>query len=384
MVSGFDRYFQIVKCFRDEDLRNDRQPEFTQIDMELSFIDPDMIMRIIEGLLNEIVKAVTDTEIKTPFMRMSYDDAMSMYGTDAPDTRAPIIIKDCCCAFANSKFNIFASALSSGGVIKGFSVPDDPRLSRKVTDDYSVLVKAYGAHGFPMFKYSGGKAEGGISKFISDDELKKLEIVFDLKKPSVVFFSVDRPDVVNMTLANMRIKVARDLGMIDDNALNFLWVTDFPLLEYSHEDGRFYSKHHPFTAPKSEFTQKISSMRPEDADLVLAQAYDVVCNGSEIGGGSIRINNPELQKNIFKLLNISEDEAREKFSFLVDALQYGAPPHGGLALGLDRIMMILLKRKSIRDVIAFPKTQKGQCMMSNAPSEVTSGQLKELGLKVVV
>ncbi|HOK91926.1 MAG TPA: aspartate--tRNA ligase [Spirochaetota bacterium] len=383
MVSGFDRYFQIVKCFRDEDLRNDRQPEFTQIDMELSFITPKMIMEIIEGLIKKAVKELTGREIDYSFPVMDYDEAMSKYGTDAPDTRVGIEIRDCSDIFVNSSFNVFSSALSTGGVIKGIAVPDSGKLSRKMTDDYSDYVRKFGAKGFPMFKYNDGKLEGGISKFISEDEKLKLIERFDLKEPSVVFFSVDKEQIVNATLAHMRLKIARDLDLIDDNKLNFLWVTNFPLIEYHEEDRRFYAVHHPFTAPVADHIPLLDSLTPENAKKIKAQAYDIVLNGVEIGGGSIRIHDSSLQSKIFNILGISEEEARVKFSFLLDALQYGAPPHGGIALGLDRIVMLLLKRSSIREVMAFPKTQKGQCMMSEAPSPVTEEQLNELSIRIV-
>lgn len=383
MVSGFERYFQIVKCFRDEDLRNDRQPEFTQIDLEMSYITPDIIMNVIEGLLENIVKDVAGLDIQTPFNRMTYEDAISKYGTDAPDLRVDLEIKNCSDIFTKSDFNVFKTAIESGGVIKGIAVPDNGKISRKMSDDYTEYVKAYGAKGFPMFKFKDGNLEGGISKFIKPDEKAKIIERFNLTEASTVFFSVDKEKIVNNTLANMRIKIARDLNMIDDNRLCFTWVTDFPLLEYNEDDKRFYSMHHPFTSPLAEHMDLVDNFSHENSEKLKAQAYDIVLNGVEIGGGSIRIHNSEIQKKIFKLLGISDEEANEKFSFLLDALKYGAPPHGGIALGLDRIMMLLLKKNSIRDVIAFPKTQKGQCLMSNAPSIVDKEQLKELSIKVV-
>lgn len=381
MVAGFDRYFQIARCFRDEDLRNDRQPEFTQVDMELSFVTEENIMQITEGLVKAIIKAVVGKDIELPIKRMTYDTAMAQYGCDKPDTRFGLLLKDCSDIFANSSFNVFSSALGKGGIVKGMAVEDEGRISRKMSDDYTEYVKNYGAKGFPMFRYKGGEFEGGIAKFLSDDEKKAVIERFELKNDAILFFSVDKPKIVNQTLANMRIKIARDLNMIDEDKIDLLWVTDFPLFEYSAEDKRFYSTHHPFTAPKTEHLQFLDNMQPEDEGKVKAQAYDIVMNGNEIGGGSIRISDSAVQKKIFELENISEEEAKIKFSFLLDALQYGAPPHGGLALGLDRILMLLLKRESIRDVIAFPKTQKGQCLMSAAPSEVTREQLRELGIR---
>jgi aspartyl-tRNA synthetase len=383
MISGFDRYFQIVKCFRDEDLRNDRQPEFTQVDLELSFIDAATIMEIIEGLLKDVVRDVTGREISVPFVHLTYKESMDRYGTDAPDTRFALEIADCGDIFKNSEFSIFAQALASGGVIRGVAVPDGGKISRKMLDRYGEEAKVYGVKGLPTLKYNNNAAEGGIAKYLGPDDLKALCARFDLSGQGTIFFAADTYNTASGALANLRVKVARDLGLIDENKLNFLWVTDFPLFEYSEQDRRFYSKHHPFTAPKPEFIDGLDTLRPEQADSVLAQAYDVVLNGVEIGGGSIRINVPEVQQKIFSLLGISKEEADTKFSFLVDALKYGAPPHGGIALGLDRVMMLLLKKKSIRDVIAFPKTTRGQCLMSNAPSPVSSDQLRELNLKLV-
>lgn len=383
MISGFDRYFQIVKCFRDEDLRNDRQPEFTQIDMELSFVTPKMVMEIIEGLIKKAVKEITGKDVNYDFPVMDYDEAMSKYGTDAPDTRVGLEIRDCTDIFVNSTFNVFSSALNSKGVIRGFAVEDGGRLSRKMTDDYSEYVKKFGAKGFPMFKYNDGKLEGGISKFITDDEKVKLIERFNFKEPAVVFFSVDKESIVNSTLAHMRMKVARDLDMVDNDKLNFLWVTNFPLLEYHEDDKRYYAVHHPFTAPLPEHASMLDNITPEIARKMKAQAYDIVLNGVEIGGGSIRISDSAIQSKLFSVIGMTEEEARTKFSFLLDALQYGAPPHGGIALGLDRVMMLLLQRGSIREVMAFPKTQKGQCMMSEAPSPVTEDQLNELSIRVV-
>jgi aspartyl-tRNA synthetase len=383
MIAGFDRYFQIVKCFRDEDLRGDRQPEFTQVDLELSFIDADVIMDIIERLLQVIVGEVLGKQVAVPFRRLSYQESMDRYGTDAPDTRFGLEITDCGDIFKETEFSVFAQALAAGGVVRGIAVQDGGKISRKMMDRYTEDAKVFGAKGLPLFKYHNSAAEGGMAKFLKPAELEALTSRFKLQDQSVVFFVADSAVVAASALASVRVKIARDLGLIDEDRLDFLWVTDFPLFEYSAQDGRFYSKHHPFTAPKSEYLPWLDALKPEQADRVLAQAYDVVLNGVEIGGGSIRINNPDIQNKIFTLLGISKEEADEKFSFLVDALKYGAPPHGGIALGLDRIMMILLKRKSIRDVIAFPKTTSGQCLMSNAPSPVSPEQLKELNLSIV-
>ncbi len=383
MVAGFDRYFQIVKCFRDEDLRNDRQPEFTQVDMELSFVTPDMIIEIIEGLLKIAVKEITGLDAATPFKRISYTEAMSKYGCDAPDTRTDVELVECSDIFRDSEFNVFKSALAKGGIIKGLAVQDNGRISRKMIDDYTAHVRVYGAKGFPMFKYNNGVLEGGISKFISEKEKNEIVQRFRLTGQALIFFSVDDENIVNNTLSHMRIKIAEDAGLLDRDKFCFLWVTEFPLFEYDQTNKRFQSKHHPFTAPVQGDIEKLGNMTIKNVDEIKSQAYDIVLNGTEIGGGSIRINTTELQSRIFSILGISEEEAREKFSFLLEALKYGAPPHGGIALGLDRILMILLKRNSIRDVIAFPKTQSGQCLMSNAPSGVTDEQLKELSIKVI-
>ncbi len=382
MISGFDRYFNIVKCFRDEDLRNDRQPEFTQIDMELSFIDQQMIMNIIEGLCKDIVKTVNNINIDYKFPVISYTDAMERYGKDAPDTRFGLELVTVTDIFKNSEFKVFKNTVETGGIIKVMPVEFGDKITRKMLDDYTDWVKIFRAGGLPNCRFRAGVFEGGVAKFLSDDEKKSLVEKLNLKDDSVIFFGCDRKQIVNDTLGNLRIKIAKDINIIDQDKLNFVWVTDFPLLEYSYDDKRYFAKHHPFTSPSKESMGKLDGITPENVDDILAQAYDIVLNGVEIGGGSIRINKPEVQSKMFELLGISKEEADEKFSFLLDALKFGAPPHGGLALGLDRIMMLLLKRESIREVIAFPKTQRGQCMMSQAPSHVTKEQLKELSLKI--
>ncbi len=383
MISGFDRYFQIAKCFRDEDLRNDRQPEFTQIDLEMSFVTPQIVMSLIEGLLKEIVWQVLGKEIETPFPVFTYDEVMQRYGKDAPDTRFGLELADVSNIFTHSSFNVFKAALENGGIIKAIVINDEGKISRAMIDEYINYVRAFKAQGLPSVRYTGTTFETGIAKFLSDSEKEKLIQQLKLHSNALIIFSCDKPKIVNDALGNLRIKIAQQLNLIDQDKLHFLWVVDFPLLEYDAEEGRYYAMHHPFTAPKPECEPLLDTVTPHTTDTIKAQAYDVVLNGVEIGGGSIRINRMALQKKMFSILGISEEEAKVKFSFLLDALKYGAPPHGGIALGLDRILMLLLKRNSIRDVIAFPKTQKGQCLMSEAPSPVSAQQLKELSIKVV-
>ncbi len=383
MVSGFDRYFQIVKCFRDEDLRNDRQPEFTQVDLEMSFVDASMVMEIIEGALGVMVRAALGREIELPFTRLTYDEAMSRFGKDAPDLRFGMELSDLSDVFSESQFGVFTSTLEAKGAIKAFAAPGGDAVSRKMIDEYGEYVKIYRARGLSWARYRGGAFEGGVAKYFSDAEKKSIVERMKPEDNSILFIVSDSLNVVNDALGNLRLKAARDLGLIDEDKLNFLWVTDFPLLEYSPEDGRYYSTHHPFTSPRPDHVNMLDALTPDNVQNIKAQAYDVVLNGVEIGGGSIRIANTDLQRKMFSVLGIGEEEAKVKFSFLLDALKFGAPPHGGIALGLDRIMMILLKRASIRDVIAFPKTQRGQCLMSEAPSPVDPAQLKELNIGLV-
>ena len=336
---------------------------------------------VIEGLIKVIVKEITGRDVQIPFKRIPYDEAMARFGKDAPDTRFGLELSDCTDILKNSGFKIFASTVSEGGIIKGIAVADGGKFSRKTLDDYAEFAKQYKAKGLPWVRYKGGSFEGGIGKFLSENEKSDLINKFDLKDGEIIIFACDRKEIVNASLGNLRTKIANDLNIIDKNVMNFIWVTDFPLLEYNQEEGRFYSVHHPFTSPLAEHIKLLDNLTPDSADLIKSQAYDIVLNGVEIGGGSIRINRSEVQNKIFSILGISPEEAAVKFSFLLEALQYGAPPHGGIALGLDRVMMLFLNRNSIRDVIAFPKTTRGQCLMSGAPSPVSAGQLDERSLK---
>jgi aspartyl-tRNA synthetase len=383
MVAGFDRYFQIAKCFRDEDLRNDRQLEFTQIDIEMSFITMDMIIETVEGLLKVIIKELNGKDIVLPVKRITYDEAMARFGKDAPDMRFGMELSDLSDIFRNSGFKVFVSALKDKGIIKAIVFQEGGKISRKNIDDYTEYVKIFKAKGLAYARFKGGTFDGGISKFITEAEKSGLISKLNLKGDEIIFFSSDTKNIVNDSLGNLRIKIANDFGIINQDELNFVWVTDFPLLEYNAEEKRYYAVHHPFTAPKNEHLELLDKITPDNVGSIKAQAYDIVLNGTEIGGGSIRIANTALQNKIFSLLSISEEEAKVKFSFLLEALKYGAPPHGGLAFGMDRILMILLKRNSIRDVIPFPKTTRGQCLMSEAPSYVSAQQLEELAIKTV-
>lgn len=371
MVSGFDRYFQIVKCFRDEDLRADRQPEFTQIDCEMSFIDREDIYNIMEGLVSLLWKEVKGIELKRPFDRLSYKDAIEKYGSDRPDRRIPWELNDVTSIFKDSGFKAFAGAVASGGIVKAMNVKGfADKFSRKELDSAGEFVKAYGAKGVASLK--------GIDKFLSDKEKGALTKQLNIGANDLVLLVADKPKIVNDSLGALRVELGKKFKTFDEKKLDVLWVTDFPLMEYDEKDQRHVSLHHPFTAPNPEDLQLLD----KDPSKVRALAYDVVVNGSEIGGGSIRIHDRAIQQKIFDLLKITREEAVKRFGFLLEALEYGAPPHGGIAFGLDRIIMLLAGTESIRDVIAFPKTTSASCLMTDAPSDVDPAQLKELGIKV--
>ena len=378
MVAGYEKYFQIVRCFRDEDLRADRQPEFTQIDIEMSFIDREDIYSTMEGLFFEIWKKIKGIEIKTPFPRLSYKDSMERFGNDKPDTRFGLELHDVGNILGESEFKVFSDAIKSGGMIKGINAEGCANFSRKEIDDLTDFVKIYNAKGLISFKVTDKEVSSSVAKFLKPGQLEKLKEAMGGKPGDLLLVVADKQKVVYDSLSNLRIKLGEKLNLIDKNKFNFLWVTDFPLLEYSPEEKRYMAMHHPFTSPRVEDIPLFDT----DPSKILARAYDLVLNGSEIGGGSIRIHKRDVQNKMFKILGLTEEDAQAKFGFLLEALEFGTPPHGGIAFGLDRIVMILTGAESIREVIAFPKTQKAICLMTDAPSAVDKAQLDELGIKL--
>jgi aspartyl-tRNA synthetase len=380
MVAGFDRYFQIVRCFRDEDLRSDRQPEFTQIDVEMSFVTVQDIQRIMEGLMVHVFRESLGVELETPFPILPYEEAMSRFGVDKPDIRFGMELRDVSSILKHSSFKIFKEAMERGKIIKAIHVKGGGSFSRKEIDDLNPVVYAFGSKGLISAKVTRDGWQSMLQKSITEEERKGIEEVFHATENDLLLFTAGPSKVVNQSLGNLRLHLGQKLGLIDENIYRFVWIVDFPLLEYDEKEGRYVAVHHPFTAPKDE---DVPDMK-DHPEQVKAKAYDLVLNGSEIGGGSIRNHLKEVQSLVFEKLGMGEEEAKERFGFLLEALQYGTPPHGGIAFGFDRLVMILTHSESIRDVIAFPKTQKATCLMTEAPSRVDTKQLDELFVKLKV
>ena len=379
MVSGYDRYLQIARCFRDEDLRGNRQPEFTQIDLELSFTRPEEIFGLIEGMFAQLFQETIGVEVETPFPRMSYDEAMERFGSDAPDLRFGMELTDISDIAGGCELKVFSEVIAKGGSVKAICVPNGADLSRKDLDNLTDFARIYGAKGMAWIKRNPDGWQSPIAKFFTAEQQQALQERVGLGVGDLVLFCADQPKIVYDTLGNLRKELARRRNLIDDSVYRFVWITDFPLFEYSETDKRWAATHHPFTMPNLEDLEQFGE---SDPGKVRSIAYDVALNGVEVGGGSMRIHREDIQNRVFQLLKLTEEEIASKFGFLMNALSYGAPPHGGIALGFDRIMMFLLKTDSIRDVIAFPKTQKASCLMTTAPSDVDGAQLDELHIRV--
>ena len=377
MISGMDRYFQIAKCFRDEDLRADRQPEFTQIDLEMSFVDMDDILSLNEQLIAKIFKEIKGIDVELPFLRMPYSEAMDRFGSDKPDTRFGLEIKDISSCVSGCGFKVFTDAIENGGSVRAVNAKGlADKISRKNIDALQEFTKTYKAKGLAWIKLNPDGVQSPIAKFLSEEELNSVLTAVDAQENDVIFIVADKNKVVFDSLGALRIEIAKQHGLIDNNKFNFLWVTDFPLLEFDEEDGRYVAMHHPFTAPKDEDIQYLDT----DPGKVRAKAYDIILNGVELGGGSMRIYNTDLQEKMFGVIGLASEDAWERFGFLLEAFKYGAPPHGGMAYGFDRLIMLLDGCDSIRDVMAFPKVQNASELMSGAPGPVDPKQLDELGI----
>ena len=379
MVAGYDRYFQIARCYRDEDLRADRQPEFTQADMELSFVDIDDVIDVNERLLQYIFKEAIGVDVPLPIQRMPWQEAMDRFGSDKPDTRFGMELKDVSDIVKNCGFGVFTGALENGGSVRGINAKGQAAMPRKKIDKLVEFAKGYGAKGLAYLSVNeDGTYKSSFAKFMTEEELSNLVKALDAEPGDLLFFAADRNKIVWNVLGALRLELAKELDLLDENQYNFLWVTEFPLLEWSDEENRYMAMHHPFTMPMEEDWDKIDT----DPGAVRAKAYDIVLNGTELGGGSVRIHQDDIQEKMFEVLGISKEQAHEKFGFLLDAFQYGVPPHAGLAYGLDRLVMHMVHAESIRDVIAFPKVKDASCLMTNAPDVVEEKQLEELGIEV--
>ncbi|WP_324292360.1 aspartate--tRNA ligase [uncultured Desulfosarcina sp.] len=378
MISGFDRYYQIVRCFRDEDLRADRQPEFSQIDMEMSFVGEEDLMAISEGMMANLFDEVLGRSLSLPFPRLTYAEAMDRYGLDKPDTRFGLELADVSDIVETSGFKVFSSVVKKGGIVKALNAKGCIDFSRKEIDDLTDFVAVYRAKGLAWIKVREDAWQSPIAKFFTDEEKAKLAERIDMAPGDLVFFVADQPKVTNEALGHLRNHIGKKLGLIDEDAFNFVWITQFPMFEYDETEKRYQALHHPFTAPFEEDYDKLET----EPLAVRSRAYDMVLNGFEVGGGSIRIHDMDLQQRVFAALGMQPEDYREKFGFLLDALESGAPPHGGIAFGFDRLVMLLCAESSIRDVIAFPKTQRAACLLTNAPSEASKAQLDELSLRL--
>jgi len=385
MVSGIDKYVQICKCFRDEDLRADRQPEFTQIDLEMSFVTQDDVFSILEGMFYEIWKEIKGIELPENFKRMTYDEAMENYGVDKPDLRIKDDLKiiNVSHVLKNTEFKMFSEALSMGGTVSGIRLPKQ-EVTRKIIDSLTEFVKSQGIGGLGYLKFnSDGSVQSPLTKFLSNDVIEEIKISFNAENGDTVFLLGGAEKTVNPILGQLRLKLAEIYKLTDETKFEFVWITDFPLFKYEEDEKRFYAEHHVFTMPKDEYLKHLDSREINEIESIRANCYDLVLNGHEVTSGSIRIHKPEIQKKVFDIIGLSEEEAKMKFGFILEAFRYGAPPHGGAAVGFDRIIAVLCGLDSITDTIAFPKTLKASSLMDDCPSEVSDNQLEDLGIKIV-